>query len=367
MNIGIFYILIANLIASTTGICVHSISNLSGLQMVFLTSFIGSILILLIYSITGQLNVFKTIKFNLNYLIYPIMQSLVTICVFLAFSDPNFITTGIELIINATPLPIIFIAYLVLGEKSTKREVLATILGFTGLVIFIAFQDSSGSILTMGLLFAVLGLICNAFAITFQRKAANSLDVRTLPFLVSLTNMLFTGIAIVSTEMDTLPRIFAANIKSWTFILLLAFMNIIIIFLISQGLKTVKSQVMSSLLLIKPVIVAMLGWFLLDERITLIMAFGGAITTSSVALTIYKPRIKADVTEDVLQIEDIEDAIPDVIMLSIEEKLEVILRMIRGEHHDSLSNELGIEKKALEKWYQSAIKGISNILTTRPY
>jgi drug/metabolite transporter (DMT)-like permease len=351
MNIGIFYILIANLIACTTGLCIRNITDLSGLLIVFITSLIGVGLIFLAYLFTGQLGVLKTIKFNVRFLIYPILQSAVTIFVYLAFSDPNFITTGIELIINATPLPIIFIAPLILKESSTRREIIATIMGFSGLLIFIAFQESSGSILSFGLLFAFLGLIFDALAITFQRKVATAIDVRVLPFLVSITNILFTGIAILITEPSSFTNI-EINMTSWVFIFLLAFMNIIVVFLVSHGLKTVKSQVMSSLLLIKPVVVAILGWFLLDESISLMMAIGGLIATSSVALTLTETKERSEEMDVILE------ELPEQIILTLEKKIDLTLRIIRGEKTDQLSIETGVDHEILSKLHDIGIDGM---------
>ena len=174
------------------------------------------------------------------------------------------------LIISLQPIIVTFLALKFLEEKVSKRVVLGLFIGFIGVsfVVFSKLDFSYSS--TVGIFWSIVGLLGLSLGSLYQKKYCTNMN-------------LYSGGAIqtLSSTILTVPFLFFENIRidfSTEFFIALFYMaiavSIIALSLLYIMIKNGEVSKVSSIFYLVPVSASIVSYFLLDEKMELIVLIG---------------------------------------------------------------------------------------------
>ncbi|WP_282122383.1 EamA family transporter [Algibacter mikhailovii] len=184
----------------------------------------------------------------------------------LKFVDSGF--TALE--ISAQPLVVLILMRIIQGKKISPMSYIGVILGFTGIFLLVSQKEiisQEGQIIGMLTIFACM--ISWAYASIFVGKA----DLPKNHF-VNTGYQMFSGsimLAIISLwlkEEWSLPGTWEKDVQ-WSMLALIIFGSIIAFTAFNYLLKMVSPEKVATSTYVNPIIALLLGWWILDERITL--------------------------------------------------------------------------------------------------
>jgi drug/metabolite transporter (DMT)-like permease len=271
---GYLYIVSALIIWGSIGLFIRNV-DLPAYQILLIGSTASLVVMIVYLTLSGQFKDFVSRKYHYLVFLYPIFQTITGFSGYTALEDEKVLTSVSMLIFQSAPLIIVFLAPILIKEKSTKGEILFAFMGFVGLVLFVLSQgNSGGTIFTYGMIFAVIGLIFNAISSVINRKISQELPTHYIPAIVALGNVILLwpyhflrGDSFGVIDFPTMLLIIIVGI----------FSTIVAFLFFSGGLRTVKSQEASIIGLFQPVYIALLGYLFLSEKLTLTMLPGAVI------------------------------------------------------------------------------------------
>ena len=199
------------------------------------------------------------------------------------FVVANKMTTSANVILlqYTAPIYVAIFGHLLLGEKTTRMDLVAIIMVFLGMGLFFKDELSPGAF--WGNVLAVLSGVTFALVAVLLRKQKEGYPLES----VLLGNLLA---AIVAIPFMTGPY---PDAKGW---LVLIFMGLVQLglpyILYSIALKHVTAVQVSILSYINTIIAVFLGWLLLDEIITIDFIIATALIILGVFIVNYKKKEK---------------------------------------------------------------------------
>lgn len=183
----------------------------------------------------------------------------------------RFVDSGFAALVIATqPLVVLLMMFVLQGKKIQLMSLFGVILGIIGVTLLIS-QDAivTNENTVLGIVMIFSAMLCWAYASLYVKKA-------DLPknYFVSTGYQMFTGgiiLAIMSLAFNepwSLPTTWQFKTQ-WVVVLLIIFGSIIAFTAFNYLLKHVSPEKVQTNTYVNPIIALFLGWFFLDEVITL--------------------------------------------------------------------------------------------------
>lgn len=188
---------------------------------------------------------------------------------------------GIVAISNATVVMFTsVVAFLLYGEKISKRSALGLLLGFVGVVVLASGKTSGGSVLPSALA-GVLASILYGFGANFTRRYLADMPPSAVAAGTVLCAALFVApLALVTWPSTPIPAL------SWVSAVMLgAFCTGIAYFLYYRLLYRIGAPRTVTVTYLVPLFGVIWAWVFLSEPLTLSMAIAGALILGGVALS----------------------------------------------------------------------------------
>ena len=194
--------------------------------------------------------------------------------------------------ISAQPLVVLIMMRLLQGIKIEASSVIGVILGVIGIYLLVSQKEilsREGTALGMLMIFACM--LSWAYGSLFVAKA-------DLPanFFVNTGYQMFTGgimlliVSLVLGETWTLPTVWSTNVQ-WSIILLIVFGSIVAFTSFNYLLKSVSPEKVATNTYVNPIIALILGWYFLDEQITVQSIIAAAVLLTGVYFINTKKKI----------------------------------------------------------------------------
>jgi drug/metabolite transporter (DMT)-like permease len=244
-----------------------SVSQLSPFFLAAVRFFTASILIFVIAKSLG-ISLFITRKQLLNTCIAGFL--FLTLGNGLAVLALKYVDSGFAALqISAQPLVVLIMMRIILGKRIKLMSYIGVVLGFIGIFLLVSQKviiTKDGQILGMVLISACM--LSWAYGSIFVGKA----DLPTNHFVNTGYQMLTGGImlGLISLGLNetwSLPNSWQQNVQ-WSMLGLIIFGSIIAFTSFNYLLKEVSPEKVSTNTYVNPIIALILGWWILDERIT---------------------------------------------------------------------------------------------------
>jgi len=187
------------------------------------------------------------------------------------------------LVISAQPLMVLLFMRIFEGKKIKPMSMVGVVLGIIGIYLLVSQNEISGgenSALGIGLIF--LALCCWAYGSLFVAKA----DLPSNYFVNTGYQMFFAGIFLCLISLSFGEKWSApTSWEPWTLysMLLLIFLGSIVAFTsFNYLLKIVSPEKVATSTYVNPVIALLLGWYFLEEQLTLQSIIAAAVLLTGV-------------------------------------------------------------------------------------
>ncbi len=172
--------------------------------------------------------------------------------------------------ISAQPLVVLIMMRVLQGKKIQSMSFIGVVLGIIGIYLLVSQKEiisKEGSVIGMLMIFACM--LSWAYGSLFVAKA----DLPSNFFVNTGYQMLAGGImllvvSLIFGEEWTLPTQWSTNVQ-WSMILLIIFGSIVAFTSFNYLLKEVSPEKVATNTYVNPIIALILGWYFLNEEITL--------------------------------------------------------------------------------------------------
>ena len=177
----------------------------------------------------------------------------------------------VSLMLNFTPLVVAIMGIFLLQEKPTLRQWIGAFLFIIGIIVYfvpISFSGNRG----LGLAVMTVGVLANSGSAILGRDINRTRDIS--PIVVTLLSMGIGSTLLLAVGVTTqgLPAI---SMKSWLLVMSLAVINTAFAFTVwnvtLRTLTAMESSIINGTMLFQ---IAILAWFLIDEKITVQKGMG---------------------------------------------------------------------------------------------
>jgi len=286
--VALLCIIGANVIWSSVGLLVRLVEAPKDVFL-FYMAFFAILTGFTLVTISRGWGAVRRIKFRPMLAIYPLSSGLLGLAIFYAYADANFPVAAANLILNSATLLIVILAPLMIREATHRQELIAALIGFGGLGIFVLSggDTGSGTLLTVGLALALFALVMNALSSIWARSIANDIPPVFTPLLVGAGDMtvalgalLFSRNSLEISQADmVISAIVGMSSVGFAYWLLI------------KAYQTLKVQTVAIIGLLQPVLTALLAMFFFQEYLTFGMMVGAVVVmTSIVYLLLYRNR-----------------------------------------------------------------------------
>lgn len=192
----------------------------------------------------------------------------------------QYISAGLGAIIAATfPLWIVIIKLFTSKTKPPGTALIGLLLGFTGvcIIFYDHLQDFFIADFRFGIILSLIGAWSWAFGTLYTKKQATAFN----PYFSLGLQMVISGIttSIVAKSLGMTIPWQDIPWQSWTAIAYLAIVGSVISFVAYlYALQNLPTEQVSIYAYINPVVAVLLGSLLFDEKLTIFIAIGGAVT-----------------------------------------------------------------------------------------
>lgn len=200
-------------------------------------------------------------------------------------------TSGyVALLIAVAPL-IIVILRMIDGDVPRATTLAGVGLGFGGLVVLVVLGRGAGDFSVGPALLVLFASACWAFGSYRQPRLA----LPSNPFVVAVWEMLWGGLMMVALGLLVGERFtFDYSARIWlAMAYLLVFGSVIAFSAYVWLVASAPISLVATYAYVNPVIAVLLGWLILDERVTWPIAVGGLVVVGAVALVIASERADA--------------------------------------------------------------------------
>lgn len=199
----------------------------------------------------------------------------------------HFTSVAVSVVLVCTqPVFVAIFAALFLREKTSALGALAIGLAMAG-VALIAFNDdvAYGSHPQLGALLALGGAVTVAFYVLVGRSLRSG-GVGLLAYVLVVYPVAAMALLIACVSLDVPLVGYTAATWGWLFAIALG-PQILGHTLMNWSLEHVPAPILSATILAEPVVSAALAWLVLDEKLTMQTAIGGAVVLFALALLLW--------------------------------------------------------------------------------
>ena len=185
--------------------------------------------------------------------------------------------------ISAQPLVILILMWLIDGKKIQPMSMVGVVLGILGIYLLVSQKElisNENSVIGMGMIF--LCLLSWAYGSLFVSKASLPLN-----YFVNTGYQMFTGgillllASLAFGETWSSPEIWSLPTQ-YSMILLILFGSIVAFTSFNYLLKVVSPEKVATSTYVNPIIALLLGWYFLNEQITLQSIIAAAVLLTGV-------------------------------------------------------------------------------------
>jgi drug/metabolite transporter (DMT)-like permease len=245
MDSGVKFMLLSSIFSAFNGAIAKVLSqDISALEIVFFRNLLGVIIIVATLKHTPAL-------FSRDHLGFLILRGLLGFsAMIMFFYTITEIPLGVAITLNKTsPFFVAILAYLLLGERATKKSILALFIGFFGVILV---TNPEGLSMSYEHVLGILGGFFAATAYTTIRRIKNHFDSRIIvlsfmgmgsiiPFLMFLLATVYTPppyLEFLITDF-TLPQ----TLHIWFFIFLMALIATLSQWLLTKAYSSTNATV----------------------------------------------------------------------------------------------------------------------------
>ena len=202
----------------------------------------------------------------------------------------QYISAGLGSIMGAIfPLWLVVIGLFSVKEKIPARAIIGLLLGFGGvcIIFYDHLRDFSIADFRFGIILSMIATWTWAFGTLYTKKQAANFN----PYFSLGLQMLISGIALsFLTEVVNIPNVKAISYfeipwQSWAAIAYLIIFGSILAFVAYlYALQNLPTEQASVYAYINPIVAVLLGWLILNEKLTIYITIGGAVTLLGVYL-----------------------------------------------------------------------------------
>ncbi|MFS0865022.1 DMT family transporter [Fredinandcohnia sp. 179-A 10B2 NHS] len=279
--------------ASLWGIIGLFVSNLyvlgfSPLQVVAARAIIATIF-LVSYTLFRNRNAFKIRLADSKYFVGTGIISIVLFnwCMFMAIEETSISVSAI--LLYTAPAFVTIFARILFKEKLTLRKMIALFVTFVGCAFVIGvFPNFTGSISLFGLVVGVGSGFFYALYSIFGKFALAKYDSLT----VTVYTFIFAAVAVTPfSGLWEVIHLFT-NFKTWLFVVGLGFLSTMMAFILyTKGLQHIESSRASIIATIEPVVAALIGFFVFQEKLNL-WQYTGIIMVIAAVIIVQETREK---------------------------------------------------------------------------
>ncbi|MGQ0740174.1 MAG: DMT family transporter [Bacteroidota bacterium] len=198
----------------------------------------------------------------------------------------KYISAGLGSIMGAIfPLWLVVIGLFISKEKLPQKAIMGLLLGFSGVCVI--FYDHWNGFLNpdfmKGIILSLIATWTWAFATLYTKKQAVNFN----PYFSLGLQMVISGVCLFSfTHANgTAIQLSAIPWQSWASIAyLIVFGSLIAFICYLYALQNLPTEQASIYAYINPIVAVLCGWIIFEERITLYIIIGGAVTLAGVYL-----------------------------------------------------------------------------------
>ncbi len=205
----------------------------------------------------------------------------------------NYVDSGFAALeISAQPLVVLLLMRILQAKKIRPMSIVGVVLGMLGIYLLVSQQHilmNENSALSIGLIF--LCMISWSYASLFVGKAdlPSNFFVNTGYQMITGGFMLFL-VSLALGEKWTSPTQWGEQVI-WSMLILIIFGSIVAFTAFNFLLKTVSPEKVATCTYVNPIIALMLGWYLLNEKITTQSIVAAAILLTGVYFINSKKKI----------------------------------------------------------------------------
>jgi drug/metabolite transporter (DMT)-like permease len=202
----------------------------------------------------------------------------------------QYISAGLGSIMGAIfPLWLVVIGLFSVKEKIPAKAIIGLLLGFGGvcIIFYDHLRDFSNVDFRFGIILSMIATWTWAFGTIYTKKQAANFN----PYFSLGLQMLISGIALsFLTQVVNIPNVKAISYfeipwQSWAAIAYLIIFGSVLAFVAYlYALQNLPTEQASVYAYINPIVAVLLGWLILNEKLTIYITIGGAVTLLGVYL-----------------------------------------------------------------------------------
>ena len=196
--------------------------------------------------------------------------------------DYTSVAASVVLVSN-TPVFVAILAYLLLGEKTSRLSFAGILVALAGTVV-IAGDGSVGSAALFGNFLAILGAVTFTAYVLIGRSQRSAADpVGVLPYSIVLYSA--AAISLLPVALLAGDQVWGYSAETWFWLGAITLgPQIMGHTVFNWALRYVNASVISGTVLAEPVVAAVLAWFVLAEKPGLATILGGAVVLAGLYL-----------------------------------------------------------------------------------
>ncbi|MBU3967033.1 MAG: DMT family transporter [Euryarchaeota archaeon] len=261
-------IITAAVLWGTAGTLVRMISDMTALSIIFFRVTLAFIILLFLFSLSGNLNRLRLKDKKLYLLLFSLLQITTMLTFFISIMEAS-VAIAVLLLYTA-PLYVTTFSPLLLKERSTGKGWMALGLSIAGVILIIDPLKLDISLKLTGIIAGMLSGVSYGFQIMISKHISKSYSGYSQAFWSFMIAMLLL-LPFAAVPLD----IVSGNIGY--LILLAIFPTILAISLYFNGLNKVRAASASILGLIEPVSAVIFSLLILHESISIPVMLGGAL------------------------------------------------------------------------------------------
>ena len=191
------------------------------------------------------------------------------------------------LLLNLTPIFAVILAAPVLNEKITIEKAVGLVLATIGAILIVMNTAPGGTTFDIMRLLGAIIVIVSTFFFAINgivgKIAIKSIDAVSITFYSTIIAVPFIWIS--ATLLDDVTVLLTMSVQAWLVVIWVAIVNTVIAFILYyESMKHIEASLIQIMLNLIAVWGVLMSIFVLNETVTYLQIFGGAITVIGVVI-----------------------------------------------------------------------------------
>jgi drug/metabolite transporter (DMT)-like permease len=217
---------------------------------------------------------------------------ILNVCISMTFLQLSIIYSGAAIaavVFSCNPIFVATFSHMILGEKMNRNKIAGLIFGIAGVTVTFLEGLVSGSIVFMGVLFAIISAVIFGLYTVLGKRASGPLG-----------STMMNSASFISGSLILMPMLYLTGQPVFNFsqsvlvplIYLSIFVTGIAYLTYFAALREMPANVGSSVFFVKPIVASLLAVIFLGERVTPFLLLGGLLVLAGIYLTLFFERGK---------------------------------------------------------------------------